>query len=132
MLRKLLTRTNGSVAIEYSIVLPLVLLFFVGLADVGRALWSYTTLARAVASAAECGAVNTTTCGTSTAVASYGVAQAVGLALSSANFTITAATCGTKVQGSFAFKFYIPWTYIAAPFGAANQLTLSTTACFPS
>jgi Flp pilus assembly protein TadG len=120
--------------VEFAIVLPALLLLLLGLIDTGRILWTYTTLSRSVAEASRCASINTNTCATVSTVASYAAGQAWGLGLTSSAFTVTvAAACGgTQVQGTVAFQFFIPWFYVAAPFGASNTLTLTATACYPT
>ena len=54
--------TAGSVAIEYGLILPAMLLFTLGIMDAGRLVWTNMTLSWATDAAARCGAVNTTTC----------------------------------------------------------------------
>jgi Flp pilus assembly protein TadG len=126
------SRARGSLAVEYAIVLPLLLTFVFGLIDASRLLWSYATLSRAVAAAARCASVNAIACGTVSAVQTYAVAQAWGIGLSSSAFAVTAATCGWQVQGTLGFQYLTPWFYIAAPFGASNVLTLKASACYPA
>jgi Flp pilus assembly protein TadG len=122
---------RGSEAIEFALVLPAFLMFVIGIADCGRLIWANTTLARAVAVAARCGAINTSLCGTTSAVASYAATQAFDLGLTSAAFTVSTQTCGTQVAGTMSFQFFIPWFYVASPFGTSNQLTLTAAACYP-
>ena len=123
--------TRGSEAIEFAIILPALLMFVVGLMDTGRLLWVNGTLAHAVAAAARCAAINATTCGTSTAVQAYAVQQAWPLGLASSAFTVTAPACGSQVAGTLSFSFLIPWSYVAAPFGVTNAMTLNAVACYP-
>jgi Flp pilus assembly protein TadG len=125
-------RARGSIAVEYAIVLPALLMFLLGLVDAGRLFWSYTTLSRSVAAASRCAAVDTINCRTAAAVQSYAAVQAWGLGLASSAFTVTTAACGTQVQGTMVFGFVTPWFYVAAPFGASNTLTLSAAACYPT
>ena len=58
------SHTEGSVAVEYGLVLPAMLLFTLGIMDAGRLLWSDITLTRATEAAARCGAVDQTNCPT--------------------------------------------------------------------
>lgn len=116
---------------EYAVVVPLLLTFVLGLIDTGRIFWSYTTLSRAVAAASRCAAINTTLCGTTLAIQSYAVDQSWGMGLTTTAFTVTAATCGTHVEGSMLFQYYTPWFYIAVPFGVNNTQILNASACYP-
>jgi len=117
--------SSGAVLIEYAILLPALLLFVLGIMDVGRLIWMQTTLNRAVEAAARCGAINTTNCGTFTQIQSYAVTQAFGLTITSAAFTASTANCGVQVVASFPFVF-------VTPFIAPGTVTLAATACYPS
>jgi Flp pilus assembly protein TadG len=118
-------------AIEYAIVLPLLLTFALGLMDTGRILWTYITLSRAVDAASRCASVNAVTCGTISTVEAYAAAQAWGMGLPSSDFVAATATCGTQVTGTLTFQYFSPWFYAAMPF-TNNQLKLTATACYPS
>ena len=98
---------GGSLAVEYAIVLPALLMFLLGLIDTGRLLWTYTTLSRAVAAGSRCASVDTIDCPTASAVKSYAAGQAWGLGLASSAFTVTTPACGTQVQGTMTFQFFI-------------------------
>jgi Flp pilus assembly protein TadG len=135
--RKLLDSTHnaGSVAIEYGLILPAMLLFTLGLMDAGRLLWTNITLTRATEAAARCGAVNVATCSTAAAIQTYAVAQAWGLGdVTTSNFTPNAAaTCGVQVAANYTFQFLVPWFpqfSASAPFGSTT-MTLNPTACYP-
>src|SRR5580698_2623037 len=103
--------TRGTTAVEFGIILPVLLMFILGLVDCGRLVWTYTTLMDAVETASRCATVNTTTCGTAAAIQSYAAGQAWGLGLGSSAFAVTTVTCGTQVVGTFVFTFAIPWFY---------------------
>ena len=124
--------SRGSVAIEYAIILPALLLFLLGLIDCGRLMWSNATLARAVDAASRCASVNVMTCGSTTAIQTYAASQAWGLGLAASAFTVTSATCGTQVDGTMNFAFVIPWFYAASHFGVNNAITLRAMACYPT
>ena len=122
---------RGSVAIEYALLLPALLLFVLGIMDAGRLLWTYTTLHRSVAAAARCGAVDPTICGTTAQIKNFGAASAYGLTINSSAYTVTTPACGTRVQATFTFVFIIPWLSPISPYGESNSMPLSAAACFP-
>jgi len=123
---------RGAVAIEYAIILPVLLLFVLGVMDIGRLLWTYTTLARASEAAARCYAIQATGCTTVSGVQSYAAGQAWGLTVASSVFAVTTQTCGAQVVATYVFQFVIPWLGPAPPFGTSNSITLTTTACYPA
>ena len=106
----------------------MLLLFVIGIIDVGRLLWTYTTLTRATEAAARCGAINTTDCGTTAQIQARAVSEAWGLTIASSAFTVTFPTCGVQVVGSYDFAFAIPALAGATPLGT---ITLTATACYP-
>lgn len=115
---------RGTAAIEFALVLPVLLLFTLGLIDVGRLLWTQTTLDRAVLAAARCAAINATTCGTTAHIQSYAVTQAYGLSITSSAFTVTSGTGHICVSASRTYHLIIPW--------AGDTLNLSANACYPT
>jgi Flp pilus assembly protein TadG len=114
----------GSAAIEYALVLPALLLFTFGAIDIGRLLWTQTTLDRAVEAAARCGAINALTCGTAAQIRTYAVNQAYGLAVTSGAFAVTNPVCGVRVTATSSFTFIIPWI-------ATQTIPLAATSCYP-
>ncbi len=126
------SHSDGTVAIEYGLILPAMLLFTLGIMDTGRLLWTYITLSRAAEAAARCGAVNNTT--TCPSIPAYAVSQAWGLNdVTAAAFTVTTPTCGVQVVATYTFQFITPWFPsfgASAPFGAPT-MTLNATACYP-
>lgn len=123
--------TSGSTAVDYAIILPLLLMFMLGVADAGRLLWTYSTLARAIDATARCAAVDAVTCGTSAKVQTYASGQFWGVDATPLSVTSTSATCGMSVHGSYTFSFVTPFVWIALPFGVNNTLTLTVSACYP-
>jgi Flp pilus assembly protein TadG len=120
---------DGTVAIEYALIMPAMLMFTLGIMDMGRLLWTYTTLFQATEAAARCAAVDATNCATTTQIQNYAVDQAWGLTIAAAAFTVTNPTCGMQVDATYSFQFVIPWFFGTAPYGTANTLPLSATAC---
>jgi Flp pilus assembly protein TadG len=127
------SHSDGTVAIEYGLILPAMLLFTLGIMDTGRLLWTYITLSRAAEAAARCGAVNTTTC-PAASIPAYAAAQAWGINdVTAADFTATTPACGVQVAATYTFTFITPWFpsfSASAPFGAPT-MTLNATACYP-
>jgi Flp pilus assembly protein TadG len=119
---------RGNIAIEYGLVLPMLLLFILGIMDVSRLVWTYTTLWRAAEAAARCGAINTAACATTTQVQNLAVSEAWGLSVAASDFTVTTPACGVQVQGTYDFNSIIPGFGVVAPMGL---VTLQATACYP-
>ncbi len=115
---------RGSIAVEYALLLPALLLFVIGIMEVGRLLWTQTTLERAVEAAARCGAVDSVTCADAPATADYAVTQAFGLKVESSAFTVSSAACGVSVTAAFAYDFIVPWV-------APRNMVLHASACYP-
>jgi len=122
---------QGVVAIEFGLVLPVLLLFVLGLMECGRLFWTYTTLYRATQAAARCGAVNATLCGTVTQIQSYAVTQAYGLTVQSSVFTAQTAVCGIQVVGTLPVTLMIPWSSASKTTHSFNVVTLVATSCYP-
>ena len=133
--KKLLERsdTSGSVAIEYGLILPAMLLFTLGIMDAGRLLWTNVTLTRATEAAARCYAVNTTMCPAGS-VPAYAASQAWGINdIAASDFVASTPACGRQVQATYTFQFLVPWfpQFGSAPFGGTT-MTLTATACYPN
>jgi Flp pilus assembly protein TadG len=78
---------EGTAAVETGILLPIYLLFLLGIFEFGRLLWTQVSLQYAVEAAVRCAIIDPTTCGTSSAVATYAANQAFGLSIPSSAFT---------------------------------------------
>ena len=125
---KITLQRRGSAAIEYGLILPVLLLDILGLMDIGRLLWTYTTLYRATEAAARCGAINMTDCGTTAQIQSRAVAEAWGLSVQTSVFTVSTPACGVQVRAAYNFTFIIPALDTVVPLGT---ITLKATACYP-
>lgn len=117
--------SRGTVALEFALVLPALLLMALGVMDVGRLIWTQTTLDRAVEAAARCAAIEPSLCGTVAAVQTYAVGQAFGLVVTTADFSVAAASCGEEVNATMPFTFIIPWI-------TTSSITLGAVACYPA
>ena len=123
-IRQALTGTDGSVAIEYGLLLPALLLMLFLIIDTGRLLWTQTTLDRAVEAAARCGAIDATDCGSTAQIQSYAAAQAYGMTVDASAFTAVVTSCGVQVNASFAFSPSIPLL-------GSGTIALTASACYP-
>jgi Flp pilus assembly protein TadG len=128
------SHSDGTVAIEYALILPVMLLFTLGIMDTGRLLWTYITLSRATEVAARYGAVCNPATVTCTGIPAYAVAQAWGINdVTAANFAVATSACGVQVAANYTFTFITPWFPSfggSAPFGAPT-MTLNATSCYP-
>ncbi|MGO8953209.1 MAG: TadE/TadG family type IV pilus assembly protein [Rhodomicrobium sp.] len=114
---------RGSTALEFGIVLPVLLLFLLGIIDMGRLMWTYTTLYRASEAAARCAAVNTVACGTTAQIQNDAAAESWGMTVAPSTFSVSNPSCGVQVAASFSFRFYTP---------GFSSITLAPSACFTS
>ena len=118
-----LSGTEGSVAVEYGILLPALLLFVFAIIDGGQLFWLQSTLERAVDAAARCGAIDVNNCGTNTQIQNFAVAQAFAMNAPASAFTPSVAACGRKVTATFTFTPSIPLL-------GSNGITLTSSACY--
>lgn len=121
--------SRGVVAVEYAILLPVFLLFVLGIMDMGRLLWTQVTLDRFVQQAARCAVITPSTCGTAAQIQTFAVTTNYGMSFSDAAFTLASpTTCGTVagklVTVSKPFQFSAP---LISP-----SLTLGAQACYPT
>lgn len=115
---------RGAAALEFAIILPLLLLCVLGLIEFSRAIWTQATLDYAVQAAARCAAVDALTCGTVAQVQQYATTKTPGLSLPASVFAVTTPSCGVQVTASLMFDFLLP---DLLPYSQP----LSATACFP-
>ena len=118
----------GTVALEYGLILPVLLLLVVGTMDVSRLIWTYATLHRSVEAAARCGAIGACTAGQ---VAARAVTEAWGLSVTAGTFTVTTPACGMQVTANHDFPLLIPWIGGTRPGAAPNTITLTVSSCYP-
>jgi Flp pilus assembly protein TadG len=118
------SRERGAAAIEFAIILPILLLCVLGLIEFGRAIWTQATLDHAVQAAARCAAIDPVTCGTVAQTQQYATTKAPGLTLPASVFTVTNPARGVQVAASLAFDFLVSELL---PYSQ----TLNARACFP-
>lgn len=113
---------RGVSALEFAIVLPILLLFTFGLIDFGRAIWTQATLDYAAQATARCAAI-----GSCPDPVSYGQSQAYGFGAGKITVTPTSPdpSCGKQYTLSTHFAYYMP---LLSSFSG----TFSATACYPT
>jgi Flp pilus assembly protein TadG len=122
--RSLLACDRGASTVELAIIATALLGLIFGIINIGMVLWTQGSLYYAVQAAARCAAVNSTTCGSATAIQTYALNQYSGQSLGTNPFTYSATGCGHTVTASYTYSLSIPLfpTY---------SLPLSATSCYP-
>jgi Flp pilus assembly protein TadG len=116
---------QGTVAIEYALVLPALLAFLFALIDTGRLIWTQTTLDHAMQAAARCAVIDSVQCGSAGQVRAFAIAQAYGMRIDSGTISIVTQSCGIEVAETLAFQPVVPW------FGT-GAIKLYARACYPA
>ena len=116
---------DGTTAVETALVLPAFLLFLFAVVEAGLLFWTQTTLQSAVEAAARCAAVNTTTCGSTSAIQGYAAGQATGLTITSTSFNVSQPSCGYQVSINYPFSFIVTELF-------SGTITLNATSCHPT
>lgn len=120
----ILRRTDGATALEFALTAPVFFSMIIGMITMGIGLYAQTALQHGVEMAARCASINTTLCGSTTAIKNYAVQQSLGLSPSASTFTVTTPSCGYNVQASY------PVTFDLAMFGY-QTVTLAASSCYP-
>ena len=123
-LRALWRACDGTTAVETALVLPAFILMLFGVIEGGLIFWTQATLQSAVEAAARCAAVNTTQCGSTSAIQTYAAAQATGITVSSGSFSVTQPSCGYLVSISYSYNFILSYLH-------SGTITLNAQSCHP-
>ena len=115
---------DGTTAVETAIVVPVFLLLLFAVIEAGLIFWTQTTLQFAVEAAARCAAVNTTQCGSASAIQSYAASQTPGMTVSGSSFIPSTQSCGSQVSISYTFNFIVSGLF-------PGTMTLNATSCHP-
>jgi Flp pilus assembly protein TadG len=120
------SRERGVAAVEFALVLPILLVCVIGLIEFARAVWTQATLDYVVEAAARCAAVDSVNCPTVANVQNYAAGRAPGLSFANptSTFQVTTPSCGALVTASLPFGFVVPAMLPYVP-------TLGASACFP-
>lgn len=123
-------RDRGSVAVEFALLLPVLLLIVFGIIDFGRALNAQITLTQAAREGARLASLGDTTAQvTSRATAAATGLSGVSVAVVSACATGAAAQgLSAEVQVSYTFSFVTPIGAIAKLFGSSLGSPITMTA----
>ncbi len=121
---RLLRDEMGTAAIEFALTSTAFIMLLIGIIEGGFALWIQAGIQHGSEMAARCATVNTTTCGSSSAIQSYAAAQSYGISPPASTFTYTTPSCGNQVAASYTF------TFLSTFFGTTHS-TLTGKSCFP-
>ena len=112
---------DGSVAVEFGLTLPLLIMLSVGTLYIGIVMYSLSGLHNAVEAAARCYSVDATQCATATTTQAYANAHYYGSG--SPTFVATATSCGHQVSAT---------TSVVLSAGLTSwSIPLTASACFP-
>jgi Flp pilus assembly protein TadG len=123
LVRALAKSRSGNVAVELAFIAPSMLMFMLGIMEVGRVLWLQNALDYAVVETARCISNSPGTCGSASQAQSFAASES-GAAFDTSVFTVTSASCGNKVTASYAVTLDIPYVNWST--------TLSSQACYPT
>jgi Flp pilus assembly pilin Flp len=117
--RSLMRDHQGSIAVEFAILLPIQALLIVGGLDLALATLTAERLNFATEAAARCGAVKNSSCLTAAAISAWAAEQAAGIPnISAGNFAVSFdATCGgVSVVATYRYS-----GFVLAPIGLGAQ-----------
>lgn len=117
--------TDASVAVEFGLLLPMVLVFLIGIIEAGRLVWTQSTLDYAVSEAARCGAVDLNRCGSAAQIQGYAASRVAGVTAPAAAFAVATVACGIQVSVSLPYEFVAPALF---PY----SVTIVAKACYPT
>jgi Flp pilus assembly pilin Flp len=122
---------DGAEAVEFALIVPLLVTLLFGIFEFARAVWTQSVLDYAVEQAARCASVNTTACGTSSAIATFASQQTSPINVPAADFAATTPSCGHQVVASYTFNFIGTLALIGGQNIFPSSITLSSTSCYP-
>ena len=123
LVRALAKSRSGSTAVQMAFVAPAMLMFILGIMEVGRVMWLQNALNYSVVEAARCISNSPSTCGSASQTQSFAASQS-GAGFASSVFTVTTASCGNKVTATYPVTLDIPFVNFSA--------TLTSQACYPT
>src|SRR5436309_333079 len=115
---------RGATAVEFALTVPFFIAFLLAIMDGGMMMWTQLGLQHGAEMAARCAAVNTTSCGSDTNIKSYAAAQAYGLSVTSAAYSVSTAACGKTVTGNYTYTLFLSYV------GIVSSVALSAKSCY--
>ncbi|WP_129788416.1 TadE/TadG family type IV pilus assembly protein [Promicromonospora panici] len=112
-------RERGAAAVEFALVLPILLLLIFGIVEIGRAYYVQTTLSAAAREGVRVMALQNDTA----AARSTTKNVAGGLAVTDSQISVTPTTCSGSTAGTATVKVTYPVTLMSGLFGASITLT---------
>src|SRR6266481_5819758 len=123
LVRALAKSRSGSTAVQMAFIAPALLMFILGIMEVGRVMWLQNALNYSVVEAARCVSNSPSTCGSASQTQSFAASQS-GAGFDTTVFTVTTASCGNKVTASYPVVLDIPYV--------TWSTTLTSQACYPT
>jgi Flp pilus assembly protein TadG len=135
-------RCEGSTSVEFAMVGPMFIGLMMAIFQGGMVLWTKLGMEHAVESAARCSAVNSSTCGSASAITIYAASQAYGLGLPASVFSFVQSSCSSSTPPSCCRNLpsatnmnMVSVSYTYSLFSNVFQkasIPLSAQACFPT
>jgi len=124
------TRDRGAAAVEFALLLPMLLLLVFGIIDFGRALNAQITLTQAAREGARLDALGRSNVASGTQAAATGLSPVSVTVVTSC---LPNATGDAKVTASYVFNFVTPLSAISRMFGSSfgSPMTLTATGVMP-
>jgi Flp pilus assembly protein TadG len=116
------SRSNhGATAVEFALIAPALLTVVIGTFYLCMALYLVASMHFAVEDGARCASVNSTTCGSASAIVKYTQSRYFGP--NTPTFTYASAACGNSVSASV--------TYVANLGVTSVSMPITAKACYP-
>ena len=123
LLKSLRRDQQGTTAVEFGIIAPVLIALLVGTMALCVALFLIGSLHFAVEDGARCASVKTTICSDAATTVAYTQSRYFGPGGVSPTFTYAAAACGNSVSASITYSVNVLFKTLVIP--------ISATACFP-
>jgi Flp pilus assembly protein TadG len=128
--RGLARNREASAAVEFAVVMPLLLAFVFGIIELGHLLWTVGALNMAVQDSARCASVSnvptppSTLCDTQQHLQTYAQARTWGMTVPANTYSLSTPACGYQVNASYVYKPIVGYIPLS--------MTLTASACYPA